>query len=134
MLFRKLVCAAFLACVCSAIADSPSSTLKGVVTDPEGAGISDARILIHWDPSGADVGLTSNVGLPSDLSIKTNNMGEFTTQLPPGFYDVFVSALAFTPDCRKIRVMSGKTAIFDSKIRFDPLVTKELGFEIPMGK
>jgi len=133
--FPKLVCAALLLlCACYAMADSPAGKLRGVVTDDSGGRIDRARILVHWDRSGADVGLTSNVGIANDLWLDTNRMGEFATELPPGFYDIFVSTTSFSPYCRKIRVKPGESATFDLELVVNPLVTKELGFEIPDAK
>lgn len=105
----------------------PVGKIKGKVLDSEGASISGARVLIHWDHSGAGVGLSSNVGLGEDLVIGTDANGDFTPELPPGFYDVFVTATAFSPDCRKIRIRLGETATYTPKLKADPLVTKELG-------
>ncbi len=127
----KLVCTVLFASVCSAMADSPPAILKGVVTDPEGSAMRGARILLHWDPSGSRVGLTTNVGLPEDLSLEADRMGNFSSELPPGFYDVFISAIGESPDCHKIRIKPGETAIYNARLKADPLVTKELGFFIP---
>lgn len=127
----KLICLVLFASVCSALADSSSSKLRGVVTDPEGGAIRGARILLHWDPSGSRVGLTTNVGLPEDLSTEADRRGDFSAEIPPGFYDVFVSAMGFTPDCHKIRIKPGETAIYNARLKADPLVTNELGFFIP---
>ena len=55
---------AFSALFSHAVSDG---ILKGVVTDSEGAAISGARVVMHWDSSGAAVGLKSNVGSKSDL-------------------------------------------------------------------
>lgn len=106
-------------------------TLKGTVTDSEGAVIRGARVLVHWDSSGSDVGLKSNVGLKTDVTVHTDDRGEFTTSLPPGFYDVFVSANAFSPTCLKARIIAGKLSIQKLKLQASPLVTKELGDPLP---
>jgi hypothetical protein len=60
-------------------------------------------------------------------------MGQFESEVPPGFYDVFISAMGFSPQCRKMRVKLGQMARYDAKLKADPLVTKELGdrFEAP---
>src|SRR5258707_1350114 len=75
------------------------STFKGTVTDLSGGTISGAVILIHWDSSGSGVGLYSNVGIKEDLVVRTGANGNFSVNLPSGFYDVFVSSPAFTPVC-----------------------------------
>jgi hypothetical protein len=106
---------------------SPITQLKGVITDSEGAAIRGAHIFVHWDQSGAKAGLRSNIGLKNDLVLETDTRGEFAAELPPGFYDVFASATAFSPDCRKIRIKSGETMIYKTQLKADPLVIKELG-------
>lgn len=105
------------------------SGIAGTVTDIHGvalpAGLK-VRILVHWDASGADIGLKSNVGIASDVSVDTDDRGAFATELPPGFYDVFVSAFSFSPTCRKIRVRPGEVVTFNPRLNVDPLVTREL--------
>jgi hypothetical protein len=110
---------------------SSTNPLKGVITDSEGAIIREARVFIHWDQSGADVGLKSNVGLKQDLVLQTNEKGEFRADLPPGFYDVFVTANGFSPGCRKLRIRVRESATFNIKLRADPLITNELGDRFP---
>jgi hypothetical protein len=120
-----------LAGVSPALAVPQRITFRGVVTDSEGAAIPGARILVHWDPSGAAVGLRSNVGLKEDLTTETNERGEFEIEIPPGFYDVFVSATGFSPHSSKIRAKPGEVATYKVKLKVDPLVTRELGDTVP---
>ena len=128
--FLRLICILFLVAASSALADRSTAKLVGTVTDTNGGAISNARLLVHWDRSGADVGLATNIGLPNDLSIQSNEVGEFVSELSPGFYDLFISATAFSPDCHKIRIKVGETLKYNAKLKPDPLVTKELGFFI----
>ena len=109
---------------------SGDSLFKGVVTDISGAAIGAAIITVHWDSAGSTVGLTTNIGIRRDLITKTDDKGGFAVELPPGFYDVFVSATAFTPACRKIRVGAAPTDIAMFRLNVDPLVGKELGTEV----
>lgn len=83
-----------------------AETFKGTVTDPDGAVLSRARVLIHWDPSGGNQ-VPDNIGIENDIIAITNNNGEFSINLPTGFYDVFISFSAFQPEARKIRVRKG---------------------------
>jgi Carboxypeptidase regulatory-like domain len=110
-----------------AAAPVSSGLLKGVVSDSQGAAIRGAHVIVRWDPAGADVGLRSNVGLKHEVELVTDKKGSFASKLPPGFYDVFVSATAFSPECRKIRIKSGLAFNFKVSLRVDPLVTRELG-------
>ena len=107
-----------------------NALLKGTITDATGAGISAATILFHWDSAGSTVGLTSNVGIKQDLIIKADDKGTFAVDLPPGFYDVFVSAMAFTPVCRKIRIGRTPTQELTLLMNVDPLVAEELGTRV----
>src|SRR5215475_8798307 len=98
------IAAVFLLSLISSTAGFGETPFKGTVTDSSGAAISGAMVLVHWDSAGSTVGLTTNIGIKKDLIIKTDEKGSFTADLPWGFYDVFFSAMAFTPTCRKIRV------------------------------
>ena len=126
----KLVWVLLCLCVCPASADFARAKLRVVVSDSNGGAIRRSRILLHWDQSGARVGLGSNVGLAEDLSVETSKEGEFLSEVPPGFYDLFVSAMSFSPDCRKIRLKPGETATFKFALPPDPLM-KELDFVVP---
>jgi len=114
-----------LLCITSFAAESQSE-ISGRVTDSEGAALAKARVLLHWDPSGSAVGLTDNIGIKDDVTVTTDANGNYSLNVPAGFYDVFVSAMAFTPTAAKVRLKQGKRTQFSAKLRADPLVTKEL--------
>ena len=118
----------------SPLADSRKSHLQGKVTDEEGAVIPSARVLVHWDPSGSAVGLDTNIGIKEDVALTTGQTDEFETDLPPGFYDLFVSATAFSPVCRKLRLKDIAHPPVDFKMKADSLVMKELGHEVYVGR
>jgi len=99
---------------------------SGTVTDRGGAPIPDAMVIIHWDSAGSAVGLTANVGIKADIVIRTKHDGTFIVDLPPGFYDVFVSATAFSPACRKIRVKPGKVVPVIWRLPVDPMLLDEI--------
>jgi hypothetical protein len=126
---RKLGAALIAICCGIAVAEQPN--LAGLITDSEGAAIGHALVYIHWDPSGSGVGLKTNLGLKQDLVLTTDKAGRFYAALPPGFYDVFVSAPAFSPECRKLRVRPGEPARYAAKLSADPSVTKEIGDTMP---
>jgi hypothetical protein len=106
------------------------SAIGGKITDSEGSVIANARVLVHWDSSGSTIGLTDNIGIKQDVIVVTDTSGQFSTSVPAGFYDVFVSAMAFTPAATKVRVKEGRPTTFSTKLKADPLVSKELGHEI----
>jgi hypothetical protein len=102
-------------------------TLKGVVKDSAGTPISGAMVFIHWDSAGSTVGLKSNVGIKTDLTLRTKEDGTFNIDLPPGFYDAFAATSAFTPACRKIRLKPGEPMEITFRLDADPLYASELG-------
>jgi len=110
---------------CAAFAQK-QSTIMGTIADSEGAAIANARVIIHWDSAGSTVGLTDNIGIQTDLIVTTDKAGRYSIAVPPGFYDVFVSAMAFTPAAAKVRVKKGQQATNNAKLRADPLVMREL--------
>ena len=100
---------------------------KGTVKDSSDTPIPGAMVLIHWDSAGSAVSLTENIGIRADLTIRTTDDGSFSVDLLPGFYDVFASASAFTPTCRKIRIKPGKPMDIVLHMNADPLYTAEMG-------
>jgi hypothetical protein len=106
----------------------PQNAIKGQITDSEGAVIAKARVLVHWDPSASRSAATENS--VQDMSVVTDGSGVYSAMVPAGFYDVFVSAPAFTPIAAKVRVKEGQPTTFSTKLNVDPLVSKEIGDEI----
>ncbi len=125
VLVRLLACISVVALLVSA-APVGNAKLSGKVTDSHGATIPGVCLIVHWDPSGSDVGLDSNVGLRQDLNVRVDKTGVYSVEVPPGFYDVFVSSPAFEPFCRKVRLRPGESETLDSKLAVSLLVTKEL--------
>jgi hypothetical protein len=112
--------------LCASCAIGEPHSLGGRIVDSEGAAIAGARVLIHWDSAGSTVGLSDNVGIQQDLIVTTKANGEYSANVPAGFYDVFVSAMAFTPTAGKVRVKQGHRVTYNSALKPDPLVFKEL--------
>jgi hypothetical protein len=129
MLMSRVIVVAVLFLCISKLSAEPQSVINGQVTDSEGAVLAKARVLVHWDPSGSTVGLTDNIGTTQDIIVVTDNGGNYLASVPAGFYDVFVSRMAFTPTAAKVRVKRRQSTIFNAKLSADPLVTKELGDE-----
>ncbi|HXM23977.1 MAG TPA: carboxypeptidase-like regulatory domain-containing protein [Terriglobales bacterium] len=105
----------------------PQFAIIGQITDSEGAAIASARVLVHWDASGSAVGHTDNIGVKQDLIVVTDAGGRYSANVPAGFYDVFVSAPAFTPIAAKVIVKQGQKTMLNAKLYLDPLVSKEIG-------
>lgn len=123
----RSVAAFWLVFLCSSLSSAAQqSAITGQITDSQGAVIRDARVLVHWDTSGSTVGLKDNIGIKQDVAVVTDTNGHYSADVPPGFYDVFVSATGFTPIAAKVRVKEGHAATLDRKLKVDPLVSKEL--------
>lgn len=114
-----------LLAVCLFALPAFASSLSGKVVDSEGAVIKDAYIVIHWDHSGSNY-LADNVGIPKDLVLTSDDKGEFRTDIPTGFYDLFVSATAFSPHCEKVRVKRSPSMSLEIKLKVSPVTSREL--------
>jgi Carboxypeptidase regulatory-like domain len=120
MKFWLAACA--VALCCSAATAASLGTIKGRVSDSEGAAIKGAHVLFHPDPSGQGRWMSR-----PDVTRETDAVGRFDIQLEPGFYDICVMATAFTPECKKILVTNGSTLQHDIQLKADPLVVQHLG-------
>jgi hypothetical protein len=100
--------------------------LQGTITDADGKLLTDAQLVVHWDPIGANSKLTTNVGIPEDRFLKSDTHGNYYAEIPPGFYDVLITAPGLTPTCSKIRLKPGESQILNAKLQADPAVAAEL--------
>jgi len=98
--------------------------LIGVVRDSEGAVISNAIVLVHWDTDGSQGARTD---APDDRRLVTGKTGEFSANLTAGFYDIAVFAHAFSPNARKVRIRIGQTTKDDVALPIDPQISAEIG-------
>lgn len=103
-----------------------AATVSGTVRDAMGAAISDAHVMVHWDPSGSNYPKDINGDARQDISVTTGKDGRFSVELKPGFYDVFVAAMAFSPHCEKV-LLKGKELKVSVTLDVSPTVTKETG-------
>jgi hypothetical protein len=102
-----------------------AATLSGTVRDPIGAAIPRSHVVVHWDWSGSSY-VKNNIGTKEDTIATTDANGEFSVDLPPGFYDVFISSTAFTPYCEKIRLTGHKSKKLNVKLKLSPVTSGEL--------
>jgi len=107
------------------VASTTAATLSGTVRDSEGAVISNAHVIVHWDPSGSNY-LKDNLGIKQDIATTTDSSGRFSVELPPGFYDVLVTAMAFTPHCDKVRLKDKEAGSYELRLKISPVTSKEL--------
>jgi hypothetical protein len=119
-------CLLFVCCfiLCGAT-PAIAATLSGTVRDSLGAAIPRAHVVVHWDPSGSSY-LKDNLGTSDDKVVTTDQNGQFSLDLPPGFYDVFIAASAFSPHCEKVRLSGKGRKGFDVKLKVSPVTSQEL--------
>jgi hypothetical protein len=123
---NRIITGAILLLCASFVAGESQSIITGRIVDSEGAAIAGARVLVHWDSAGSTVGLSDNIGIQQDLEVTTDTSGTYSAKVPAGFYDVFVSATAFTPTAAKVRVKQAQRTTYNSALKPDPLVSREL--------
>jgi hypothetical protein len=116
-----------LCCLFASALALAQTKLTGAVTDNEGAPIQNAYVIVHGD-SGRTSSNT-DAGPKEDVVVRTDDNGSFAVEVPAGFYDVFVSALGFSPDCRKVRIKQVSHSI-RFRLKIDPLVAAEFGHTI----
>lgn len=92
-----------------------SATLRGTAVDAEGAAVK-VRVLIRWDPVGLDE-VADNTGSAEDRTVTADRTGHFSLELPPGVYDVFVSAPGFFPHCEKLSVGKDEVRPYEVRLR-----------------
>ena len=124
---RSIAALVFVFLCLAWLSAAPQSAITGKITDAEGAVIANARVLVHWDSSGSAVGHKDNVGIKQDVIVVTDASGQYSADVPAGFYDVLISSPAFTPIAAKVIVKEGQKARFNAKLYVDPLVSKEIG-------
>ena len=95
---------------------SPTGVIKGKVRDPLGAAIPNAVIRLFDEGAHNAEGMT-----------KAERNGTFQLSAADGFYDILVSAAGFSPQCARIRVHGGKTAVHNVRLQVDQLTLKERG-------
>jgi hypothetical protein len=64
--------------------------------------------------------------MKEDVTIASDSRGRFSLELTPGFYDVFVTATAFSPHCDKIRLRGKGTKSYEITLKVSPITSKDL--------
>ena len=82
-------------------------------------------MVVHWDSSGSSY-LKDNSGTSEDKIATTDQNGQFSLDLPAGFYDVFIAATAFSPHCEKVRLSGKGRKRFDVRLKVSPVTSREL--------
>ena len=108
-----------------ATCSTKAATLSGTVLDSEGAVVPNAHVIVHWDSGGSNY-LKDNHGTTQDITATSDSNGHFSLELPPDFYDVFVTAAAFSPHCEKIRLKGTEVKSYEIKLKVSRLISIEL--------
>src|SRR5579884_822910 len=96
-----------LACAVVLVAQTTISTgsIAGTVTDPSGAVVSDAKVVI------------TNTGTGQALSLTTNSSGAYNSgAIAPGNYKVEISAPGFSTMAQAVTVQVGNTSTVNAKL------------------
>jgi hypothetical protein len=104
---------------------SDAATLHGTVIDSQGAVIPNSHIVVRWDSIGLD-GVTENIGTKEDTTATADQTGQFQLDLPPGVYDVFVTAPGFSPHCEKITVKGKGIQPYDVRLKVSRMIKVRL--------
>lgn len=100
-----------LTCITAVAQAKPSDrkgNLSGSVTDlAENAPIKYAFVLVHGKAESANI------------IVKLDARGRFDVRLAAGLYDVFVAADGFSPACKRLKIVVGKTTVYDAKLQPD---------------
>ena len=110
------------------LAQPQNVRLLGQVTDADGAVIPRADVLVRWDST--ELLTKTNLGIRQNITLKTDDSGTFSIDLPPGFYDVVILSNLFSPEARKVRLKKGEeTGLGFVRLyvgmKVDPLVAAE---------
>lgn len=119
---RGTICAIVILLAC---ASAPAGTLTGIVRDVTNSGVANARVTIHWDPTGSP-DPTANGKTRQDISVTTDKDGKFTAEVPSGYYDIFISAPAFDPQCEKLHLDQREKKSLEVKLSLSKITMKEM--------
>lgn len=96
-----------------------NSILQGTVKDSNGAVIWHALVQITKTPQEQGLGRSPQEPDKSNR-VETDQYGKFTSDLPPGSYQVCVSGKGFMKTCRDAQVEVGKDLTLELSLGFDP--------------
>lgn len=100
------------------LAETPAG-VKGTVTDPSGARISGARILIRSNDN-----LRERI---PDRRLVADSNGEFAVDLLPGLYDLVLRANGFETIAEKLKVRMGERIEFNRMMKISNVTPDDFG-------
>ena len=94
--------------------------LVGTVEDPNGAPVEQVCLRVqHWSLDNPN----RKAMLVEDATVTRSDQGRFKVDLPPGIYDVFLSAPSFEPVARSVKIKVGKETQLRLKLKSGRYVT-----------
>jgi hypothetical protein len=105
-------------------------SLKGTLSDPQGAAMPNVHIQLRWNPRQAAGGVTTGKlkQLPRAwqprkkwLQVATDRTGKFSVELPTGNWDLFAYLNGFAPACRVVSIEAGTTTEVELRLAFAPM-------------
>jgi hypothetical protein len=94
----------------------PTCAIYGRVTDPTGASVRNASVVIYtWDSKAAGRFTLRNVA-----TLLTDDFGEFHDSLPAGRYEIFCASPGFLPVAVRISLVSSAVTRVPLQLQRDP--------------
>ena len=64
-------------------------------------------------------------GKHAELTAETGDVGTFSIEVEPGFYNVFVTKVGFSPACAKVEVTARKPAVYNPRLKLNMVESRE---------
>lgn len=120
MLLRSVLAGVLALAVSAGISSAgpPMGTLKGRVVgwDSQGAAQTQIRV-VRWHF------FAEQPVIDCDKVTYTTDDGDFSIQLEPGVYDVFISRNDSEPVAKEVKVIAAKDTVFSPKLKVSRFVT-----------
>jgi hypothetical protein len=106
-----------LLCVSAFTPETTNGTLKGHILDLYGGSATETQVrIVQWYFVGGEPRTTC------DKVVYTDSDGNFSVQVPPGIYDVFVSRADSEPVGKKVKIVANQETFFNPKLKGSPVV------------
>jgi len=122
-LFQPIILVLLLSSLATAtFGDATPATLIIQLSDPTGASIPDALVVVHFE---RDITVrATNPEQRAGDQMTTVVVDEFTAtyriNLAPGTYNIFAACRIFNPSSTKVRLEKGETHKINMRLRYDP--------------
>jgi len=122
MIKARIPAALILLLLCGIVANSEPQSLPSLgklvvqVTDESNAPVSRAFVYIHNGVGEEYANFNGQIG---DIKPTLDRNGRVEVRLSTTYYDLFVAASGFLPDCRVVHIEPGKTTEINVKLHPD---------------